>query len=103
MLNYEVADADYKFSGGKHIIKNFYEKGFNLILKSGEGGKTIFGIDGPPALGKYNWGEEGKSWLFKADAEFNEENLNKAVKFIKKAADTFYKGPSDYTKQGWSE
>mgnify|MGYP001592668531 CR=1 FL=1 len=103
MLNYEVADANYKFSGGKHIIKNFYEKGFNLILKSGEGGKTIFGIDGPPALGKYNWGEEGKSWLFKADAEFNEENLNKAVKFIKKAADTFYKGPSDYTKQGWSE
>lgn len=103
ILNYEVADADYKFSGGKHIVKDFYEKGFDLILKSGKGGKTMFGIDGPPALGKYNWGEEGKSWLFKPNAEFNEENLNKAVKFIKKAADTFYKGPSDYTKQGWSE
>lgn len=103
IINYEVAEADYKFSGGKHIIKDFYEKGFDLILKSGKGGKTMFGINGPPALGKYNWGEEGKSWLFKPNAEFNEENLNKAVKFIKKAADTFYKGPSDYTKQGWSE
>src|SRR3989344_1745534 len=103
VLNYEVTDSNYKFSGGQHIIKDFYEKGFNLILKTGENGKTMFGVDGPSALGKYNWGGEGKSLFFKANAELNQENLNKAVKFIKKAADTFYKGPSDYTKQGWSE
>jgi len=103
ILNYGVTDGNYKFSSGQHIIKDFYEKGFNLILKTGENGKTMFGVDGPPALGKYNWGGEGKSLFFKANAELNEENLNKAVKFIKKAADTFYKGPSDYTKQGWSE
>ncbi|MEK7065989.1 MAG: hypothetical protein AAB965_00260, partial [Patescibacteria group bacterium] len=85
---------DIVFKKGIHKIKDFGEKGFSLILKKAEDGSVKFGVDGPAALGRYNWGAEGKSWLFKADADFNIENISKAKEFIKKAASSFY----DYEK-----
>ncbi|RJQ33063.1 hypothetical protein C4572_00050 [Candidatus Parcubacteria bacterium] len=104
----ELLEKDFSkhkiiFQDGAYKIKDYGARGFDLVVKKAEDGSVKFGIDGPLALGKYNWGAEGKSWLFKADADYTEENLKKALAFIKKADDSFYKGPSDYTKQGWSE
>ncbi|PJE73701.1 MAG: hypothetical protein COV02_01140, partial [Candidatus Terrybacteria bacterium CG10_big_fil_rev_8_21_14_0_10_41_10] len=71
---------NYEFLEGLHYARDFGgEKGFNLILRKMEDGSVKFGIDGPGALGRYNWGEGGKSWLFKANADFTESNLREAL------------------------
>jgi len=98
-----LVNLNKDFLEGLHYARDFGgEKGFNLILHKMEDGSVKFGIDGPGALGRYNWGEGGKSWLFKSNADFTEDNLREALAFVKKAADSFYKGPSDYTKEGMS-
>lgn len=103
LMNFILNPDNYSFKDGLCRIEDFAgEKGFDLVLRKTADGVKI-GIDGPVALGRYNWGEEGKRLLFKPNADFSETNLKKALEFVRNAADSFYKGPSDYTSQGWSE
>lgn len=98
LIGYELTDKNSKLINGLFKIKDFHAKGFDLIVDTKTG---KFGVDGPAALGRYNWGSTGKSWLLKIDADMTKDNLDKAVEMIKKMNDSFYK-PTKEDLERWS-
>ncbi len=86
VFNLNIVEGRFIVENGISKIKDVYPN-FDIAIKN-DGGTIKFGIDGPMG---WNWGANGRSFFFKADAGLTNHNINKAIAEIKKMSESYNK------------